>query len=124
MINDSSITPSSGNVFADLGVSDPEAALVKAELARQIDNAIRERGLTQTQAADLMGIDQPKVSALLRGRLSGFSTERLCRFLVALGHDVTIAVSPRRVEAAALRVKRGRGSTRTSARPQHSGAVK
>ncbi len=83
---------SSGNVFADLGVADPDEALVKAELARQITEIISKRHMTQKEAAALLGIDQPKVSALIRGRLSGFSTERLFRFLNDLGQDVEIFI--------------------------------
>lgn len=86
----------SGNVFADLGLPDAEERLAKAELARQILNIIiTEHRLTQTQAAELLGIDQPKVSALTRGKLSGFSMERLFHFLNALGRDVQITVKPK-----------------------------
>ena len=85
--------PSSGNVFADLGLADSEELLIKAELVRQISELITMRKLLQTEAADLLGIDQPKISALLRGKLSGFSTERLFRFLNALGSDVEIRVT-------------------------------
>ncbi len=85
---------SSGSVFADLGVSNPEEALAKAELANKISVLIRERKLTQTKAAELLGIDQPKVSMLLRGRLTGFSIERLMRFLMLLGQDIRISVHP------------------------------
>jgi len=88
-------TESSGNVFADLGIADPEEALAKAELARQIGALLAERGLTQAQAAALLGVDQPKVSALVRGRLEGFSLDRLLRFLLALDRDVEIVVRPR-----------------------------
>jgi predicted XRE-type DNA-binding protein len=90
-------TVSSGNVFADLGLPNPEEALAKAELAHKISVLIRKRGLTQAQAAKLLGVDQPKVSALLRGRLTGFSLERLMRFLLLLGQDIKITVqaSPR-----------------------------
>jgi predicted XRE-type DNA-binding protein len=88
-----SVRPSSGNVFGDLGVPDSAAALAKAELALKIGELIAERGFTQTQAAKLLGIDQPSVSDLLRGRLRGFSSDRLFRCLNALGHDVEIAVS-------------------------------
>jgi len=70
---------SSGNVFADLGLPNPEEALAKAELAHKIALLIQNKGLTQVQTAKLLGVDQPKVSALLRGRLSGFSLERLMR---------------------------------------------
>lgn len=88
---------SSGNIFADLGVPNPEEALAKAELANKISVLIRERKLTQAKAARLLGVDQPKVSMLLRGRLTGFSIERLMRFLILLGQDVRITVqaSPR-----------------------------
>ena len=85
----------STNVFADLGFSDPEEALAKAELARRIGEIIRRRRLTQAQAARILSIDQPKVSHLLRGRLSGFSIERLFKFLNALGRDVEITVRPK-----------------------------
>ena len=87
---------SSGNVFADLGVGAPEEALAKAGLAAQIAAIIASRKLNQSEAARLLGIDQPKVSGLLRGRLSGFSTDRLLRFLTALGSDVEIVIRPSR----------------------------
>ena len=90
--HDSSITPSGGNVFADLGLPDADDRLAKAELARQIGAIIRERGLTQRTAAQVLGTDQPKVSALLSGRLAGFSLERLAHFLTLLGKDVEIVV--------------------------------
>jgi predicted XRE-type DNA-binding protein len=89
-------TMSSGNVFADLGVADPEEALTKAELAYRISSLIAERKLTQGAAAKVLGIDQPKISALLHGRLTGFSIERLFRFLTALDQDVQITISPKR----------------------------
>ena len=101
--NDIPVTRGSGNVFADLGMSNPEERLAKAQLASLIDDVIRERALTQQEAAALMGIDQPKVSHLLRGRLSGFSTQRLIDFLNALGRDVEIVV-----RAAPKSRKRGR----------------
>ena len=85
-------TVSSGNVFADLGLPNPEEALAKAELANKIIELIRERRLTQVQAAKVLGVDQPKVSALLRGNLTGFSLERLMRFLLLLGQDIKITV--------------------------------
>ena len=96
--------PSSGNVFADLGVADAGEHLIKAGLVLKIDRTIRHRHLTQTAAAELMGIDQPKVSAMLGGQFRGYSVERLMRFLVALGHDVEIVVKPRKRGPAALRV--------------------
>ena len=87
------VYPSSGNIFTDLGLADSEELLIKAELVRQIGELITMRKLLQTEAAELLGIDQPKISALLRGKLSGFSTERLFRFLNALGSDVEIRVT-------------------------------
>lgn len=84
-----------GNVFADLEVEAPEEALAKAELAAKIAQIIEARGLTQAVAARILGIDQPKVSTLLRGKLTGFSTERLVKFLNALGRDVEIVIRDR-----------------------------
>lgn len=86
------VEESSGNVFADLGLPDAEERLVKADLALEIGRILQQRQLTQRAAAELMGIDQPKVSHLLRGRLAGYSTERLLHFLTALGCDVEIVV--------------------------------
>jgi predicted XRE-type DNA-binding protein len=85
---------SSGNVFADLGLPNADELLIKAELAHQISELIEVRQLTQIAAAELLGIDQPKVSALMRGKLSGFSVERLFRFLNALGNNVEIRIVP------------------------------
>jgi predicted XRE-type DNA-binding protein len=87
-------TVGSGNVFADLGLPDADELLVKAGLALQISRIVEQRGLTQAHAAKALGIDQPKVSALLHGHLRGFSAERLTRFLNALGQDVDIVVRP------------------------------
>lgn len=85
----------SGNVFADLGYARPEEALAKAQLAHRITKIIERRRLTQAEAAGILKVDQPKVSALRRGRLSGFSLDRLVRFLVLLGSDVRIVVKER-----------------------------
>ena len=90
------IEPSSGNVFADLALKNPEELLAKAELVQRICDIIEERKLTQTEAASLLGIDQPKISALMRGKLDGFSLDRLFRFLNALGRDVEIVIRPAR----------------------------
>jgi predicted XRE-type DNA-binding protein len=99
-IEDIPITASSGNVFADLGVAEPAEALLKAELARQIAEIIKERGLTQTAAARVLGTDQPKISALLRGRLTGFTLDRLARYASALGQQVEVIVRPREHDSA------------------------
>jgi predicted XRE-type DNA-binding protein len=96
-----SIEESSGNVFADIGLKNPEELLAKAQLVQRIADIIAERKLTQARAAKLLGIDQPKVSALLRGKLEGFSTDRLFRFLNALGCDVEIVIRPAREDGEA-----------------------
>lgn len=93
MSEHSTVTRSSGNVFADIGVAEPEVALAKADLVLAISAIIADRGWTQAETASALGIDQPKVSALLRGQLSGFSFERLMRFLNRLDYDVTVAVT-------------------------------
>lgn len=85
----------SGNVFADLDLPDAAERLAKAQLAVRIINLIDDAGLSQANAARRLGVDQPKISALKRGQLSGFSTDRLLRFLIALGQDVEITIKPR-----------------------------
>jgi predicted XRE-type DNA-binding protein len=84
----------SGNVFADLNLPNPDLALAKAELVQRIRELIAERNLTQVDAAKLLGLDQPKVSALVRGRVAGYSIDRLFRFLNALGQRVEITIRP------------------------------
>jgi len=86
------VRKSSGNVFADMGVRNPEEALVKARLAQVIADAISVRDMTQVEAAELLGIDQPKISRLVRGQLAGFTIERLFRFVTLLGGDIEITV--------------------------------
>lgn len=100
------VTPSSGNVFADLGFAEPEEELAKAQLASRIQDIVKRRRLTQVAAASLMGIDQPKVSALLNGRLANFSSGRLMRLLTTLGQDVEIVIraKPRRRQRGRVRV--------------------
>src|SRR5947208_11774296 len=88
------VEPGSGNVFADLGLPHPELARAKAELVQRIRALIADRGLTQAKAAALLGLDQPKVSALVRGRVGGYSIDRLFRPLNALGQQVEISVHP------------------------------
>lgn len=82
-----------GNVFADLGFEDAEERLLKAKLATKIAQLIEEKGLTQAQAAERTALDQPKVSKLLRGQLSGFSADRLFAVLNRLGHSVEVRIS-------------------------------
>ena len=86
---------SNGNVFEDLGLSPATELQAKADLAYELSRTIEDRGLTQAEAAEILGVDQPKVSALVRGRLTGFSMERLYRFLIALGKEIEIVVRPR-----------------------------
>jgi predicted XRE-type DNA-binding protein len=94
MGDDTTVVVGSDNIFADLGLPNPEEHLAKAELASRIGEALRQRRLTQAAAAELLGIDQPKVSRLLRGYLTNFSVERLMHFLTLLGRDVEIIVKP------------------------------
>lgn len=86
----------SGNVFADLGLPNPEEELLKARLTLQIYRIVKARGLTQAQAGEVLGIKQPHVSALMRNRAGNFSVGRLIEFLTALGQDVQITVKPTR----------------------------
>lgn len=86
---------SSGNVFEDIGLAESAELLVKSEIAARIAVIIEKRGLTQAKAAEILGMDQPSVSDLVRGRLRGFSSDRLFRFLNALGQDVKIVIVPR-----------------------------
>jgi predicted XRE-type DNA-binding protein len=95
MNKDNKVGVSSGNIFADLGLPKPEERLLKAELARKISDIITSQNLTQVRAAEILGIDQPKVSLLIRGRLSGFSIDRLITYLNKLGSDVEISVKPK-----------------------------
>jgi predicted XRE-type DNA-binding protein len=85
---------SSGKVFADLDIPEPSLYLAKAQLANQISVVIRERNLTQVEVAEILGINQPKVSALTRGNLDGFSSDRLFKFLNLLGQDIEIVIRP------------------------------
>ena len=90
------IEESSGNVFADLDMPHPEEYLVKAKLAIRINKLIKQKKLSQTNAAKLLKIDQPKISALSRGRLAGFSVERLFKLLAILNQDIDIVIKPHR----------------------------
>ena len=85
-------TESSGNVFKDLGCNNPDEKLAKAELVFIINRIIKERKLTQKEAAKVLGVDQPKISALKNGKISGFSIERLFLFLGILGQQIDITI--------------------------------
>ncbi|MEL6442051.1 MAG: helix-turn-helix transcriptional regulator [Cyanobacteria bacterium J06621_8] len=86
--------PKSGNVFADLNIPEPFLYLAKAQLAHQICRIIEERNLTQVEAAEILGINQPKVSTLTRGNLDGFECDRLFKFLNLLDQDIEIVIRP------------------------------
>jgi predicted XRE-type DNA-binding protein len=88
------VTPSSGNVFADLGLPDADAEFVKAQLTYHVAKHIKALGLTQTQAAQRLGISQPDVSRLMKVRPTGFSTDRLLAMLTALDLDIEIVLRP------------------------------
>lgn len=90
--NDSSISSGGSNVFADLGYSDPDTHLLKAQLVSHIDEIISARKLTQIQAAKLMGISQPDVSRLLKGQFRDVSVERIMRMLTRLGCEIDIVI--------------------------------
>jgi predicted XRE-type DNA-binding protein len=92
------ITEGSGNVFADLGLPNADQELLKAQLTLQIYRIVKQRGLTQTQAAKALGIKQPHVSLLMCNRAGTFSVGRLIDFLTTLGQDVEITVRPTRKE--------------------------
>ena len=87
---------SSGNVFADIGMVEPVESLAKAELARKVGSIIKHRHLNQTEAAKLLGIDQPKVSRLLRGQLKEFSMTKLMDFMLRLDRDIEIRIKKHR----------------------------
>ena len=99
------VTKGSGNIYADLGFPQPEAELAKAQLALRINDILCERGLNQTQSAKVLHIDQAKVSALSRGNLSGFSMDRLVRFLNALDRDVEIVIRSKPASRKLARVR-------------------
>ena len=85
----------SGNVFADIGLENAEERLWRAELATKIAQLIEKKGWTQAQTAERIALDQPKVSRLMRGQLSGFSADRLFAILNRLGHSVEVRISPK-----------------------------
>lgn len=85
----------SGNVFADLGFENADEMLAKAQLVHAISKAMAAKGLNQTEMAQMIGMDQSKVSKLLRGITEGFSSDRLIRILNALDQDIEIIIRPK-----------------------------
>ena len=111
------VTPSSGNVYKDLGLPNAGTELAKAKLAHRIVRVIEDLELTQQKAAETLGIDQPGISHLVRGNLKRFSMDRLFRFLNALGRDVEIIIKPKprsRAHASVRVASAGKKSRRTA----------
>jgi predicted XRE-type DNA-binding protein len=100
----SRVTEGSGNVFADLGLPNPEQELLKAQLTLQIYTILKDSGMTQVEIAKLLSVQQPQVSLLMRNRAGNFSVGRLMEFLTALRQDIEITVRPTRKEHGALSV--------------------
>lgn len=100
----SRVTEGSGNVFADLGLPNPEQELLKAQLTLQIYTILKDSGMRQVEIAKILGVQQPQVSLLMRNRAGNFSVGRLMEFLTALRQDVEITVRPTRKEHGALSV--------------------
>jgi predicted XRE-type DNA-binding protein len=94
----------SGNVFADLGLPNPEQELLKAQLTLQIYTILKVSGMTQVEIAKILGVQQPQVSLLMRNRASNSSVGRLMEFRTAMRQDVEITVRPTRKEHGALSV--------------------
>ena len=101
---DRAVYASTGNVYADLGYPDADEMLVKAQLVSKIAELVKHRGLTQVEAAKLLGLTQPKISAMLRGQFRGFSERKLIDCLTSLGRDVQIVIkeAPKRRESGRL----------------------
>ena len=98
------VTEGSGNVFADLGLPNPDQELLKAQLTLQIYMILKNSGMTQVEIAKILGVQQPQVSLLMRNRAGNFSVGRLMEFLTALRQDVEITVRPTHKEHGALSV--------------------
>lgn len=96
--NDHRITEGSGNIFADLGLPNPEERLLKANLSIHIRQLIEEKGLTQQQAAKMTGVRQPHLSDIMRGRLAGYSVEKLLSIINHLGRRVEVRIGTRDVK--------------------------
>lgn len=98
------VTEATGNIFADLGLPNPEQELLKAQLTLQIYTILKDSDMTQAEIAKILGVQQPQVSLLMRNRAGSFSVGRLMEFLTALRQDVEITVRPTRKEHGALSV--------------------
>jgi predicted XRE-type DNA-binding protein len=109
VIEEYEVTEGSGNIFADLGLPNPEERLLQAQLSLAIKQIIESKGWTQTEAAAHTGVDQAKISALMRNRLRGFSSERLMRMLMRLGRRVDVRISAREYKPEDARITVGVG---------------
>lgn len=101
------IEASSGNVYADIGMHDADQMQLKAQLAQIISEILQDRGLTQQQAAQILGMTQPKLSHLLRGQFRGISEAKMLECLVKLGRDIEIVVGKERTTPGSLKVSLG-----------------
>jgi predicted XRE-type DNA-binding protein len=90
--NDTAVCLGSGNIFADIGCSNPDDMMVKSKLVMQIEKEIKTRGLTQAQASKLIGIPQPKISKIFNGNFRDISEDKLFHCLKILGYDVNISI--------------------------------
>lgn len=103
MNNDAKVELGSENVFSDLGFDDPEEEIIKAKLVREFRAIVRRKNLTQTKVAEIIGVKQPDVSAILTGKIGKFSLTRLVRLIDRLDYRVDVVVRrkrPPRAEAA------------------------
>ena len=101
----SEIEVSNGNVYADIGVEKPDEMLVKAQLAASIQGLLNTRNLTQTQAAEILGLPQPKLSRMLHGHFRGISEAKMMDCITRLGRDVRIVIGPEHRTGQAGRVE-------------------
>lgn len=104
LVNGVEVRRSSGNVYADLGLADAQKLKIKTGLVIQIKKAIQSRGLTQQEAAKLMGISQPKVSDMMRGNFANLSERKLMDCLTRLGYDIEIKLRPTKSNIGSLRL--------------------
>jgi predicted XRE-type DNA-binding protein len=109
VISERNYKKGSGNIFNDLDLENPEERLAKAKIASMIYDIIEERKLTQKKAGAILGVNQPKISALRNGKLTGFSIERLFSFLRALDQDVDIVIHPKSQNKAQLNLAYAHG---------------
>ncbi len=100
-----SIQESGGNVYADLGVAEADEMLVKAKLASKIGETLAARGWSQTEAAEVLGLPQPKLSNMLRGHFRGISEAKMMDCLTRLGRDVRIVIGKENKKVQAGRVE-------------------